>query len=170
MSAKLDGAVLLLDERREVTRRWRGCWAAGAKLLHAKNIQEALALLEQREVAVLIADIDIEAENHLLFFNLLKAKYPQILVVVLTSASDSELVIHLINEAQIYRFLNKPMNQALMQQYLHSAIGRYSEYKSSPQLLARHHVQPAGKTDSGFGQMVLDRLKSFGNRFVLRDS
>jgi hypothetical protein len=57
-----------------------------------------------------------------------------------------------------------------MQQYLHSAIDRYAEYKSTPELLARHRVRPSDKAESGFGQMVLDRLKSFGSRFVLRGS
>ena len=89
-------------------------------------------LLESKEVAVLVADIDMEAENYLVFFNLLKNKYPQILVVVLTSASDSELVIHLINEAQIYRFLNKPVNLSLMQQYLHSASGALCRVQGTP--------------------------------------
>jgi response regulator RpfG family c-di-GMP phosphodiesterase len=85
---------------------------------------------------------------------------------VLTSASDSELVIHLINEAQIYRFLNKPVNLSLMQQYLHSAIGRYSEFKKSPELLERHRVRESRKvTETSFGQTLLERLKSL-SRFV----
>ena len=43
-------------------------------------------------------------------FKLLKQENPQILTIVVTTASDSELVIELINEAQIFRFLNKPVN------------------------------------------------------------
>ena len=125
-------------------------------------------MLESKEVAVLVADIDMEAENYLVFFNLLKNKYPQILVVVLTSASDSELVIHLINEAQIYRFLNKPVNLSLMQQYLHSALGRYAEYKSAPELLERHKVKESPKArDSSFGQMIVGRLRSLKSRFAI---
>jgi DNA-binding NtrC family response regulator len=130
-------------------------------LQHARNIQEALTCLEAGDVAILVADIDMEAENYLLFFNLLKSKYPQILVLVMTSASDSELVIHLINEAQIYRFLNKPVNLSLLQQYLHSAIARYAEYKISPELLERHRVAESQVKDASFGQMLRDRLKSF---------
>jgi DNA-binding NtrC family response regulator len=128
--------------------------------MHARNIQKALMLLESNEVAILITDIDMETENYLVFFNLLKSKYPQILVLVMTSASDSELVIHLINEAQIYRFLNKPVNLSLMQQYLHSAIARHAEYRSAPELLERHRVRDSRGQDTSFGKMVLDRLKA----------
>ena len=117
---------------------------------------------------MLVADIDMEAENYLVFFNLLKSKYPQILVIVLTGASDSELVIHLINEAQIYRFLNKPVNLNLMQQYLHSALGRYAEYKTHPELLERHHVPESKSATSGFGQMLVQRLRSLKNAFAIQ--
>ena len=168
LPAKVDAAVLVLDERPEVHSALDRMAGDSLKLLHAKNIQEALTLLESKEVAVLVADIDMEAENYLVFFNLLKNKYPQILVVVLTSASDSELVIHLINEAQIYRFLNKPVNLSLMQQYLHSALGRYAEYKSAPELLERHKVKESTKArDSSFGQMIVGRLRSLKSRFAI---
>jgi serine/threonine-protein kinase len=157
--ARLDGTVLVLDDRREVFNALASMAGDKVTLQHARNIQEALTCLEGGEVAILVADIDMEAENYLVFFNLLKSKYPQILVLVMTSASDSELVIHLINEAQIYRFLNKPVNLSLMQQYLHSAIARHAEYRSSPELLERHRVRGRG-TDTSFGKMVLDRLKA----------
>jgi serine/threonine-protein kinase len=164
--ARLDGAVLVLDERREVFEALNGMAGGSVKLIHARNIQEALMLLETTEVAILVADIDMEAENYLVFFNLLKSKYPQILVLVLTSASDSELVIHLINEAQIYRFLNKPVNLSLMQQYLHSAIGRHAEYRSAPELLDRHRVRQSKSAEGAFGRGILDRLKTIKWPFV----
>jgi serine/threonine-protein kinase len=158
--ARLDGAVLVLDDRREVFNALASMAGDKVTLQHARNIQEALTCLEASDVAILVADIDMEAENYLVFFNLLKSKYPQILVLVMTSASDSELVIHLINEAQIYRFLNKPVNLSLMQQYLHSAIGRHAEYRSAPELLERHRVRDSRSQETSFGKMVLDRLKA----------
>ena len=164
----LDAAILVLDEKREVYTALDRMTDEKLELLYARNIQEALTQLESKEVAVLVADIDMEAENYLVFFNLLKSKYPQILVIVLTGVSDSELVIHLINEAQIYRFLNKPVNLSLMQQYLHSALGRYAEYKTTPELLERHRVKESTNASSGFGQMVVQRLRSLRNVFVLQ--
>jgi DNA-binding NtrC family response regulator len=146
-------------------------WGSGysAQIFYASNIDQALAQLESREIAVFIADIDAEFENYLILFNLLKRKYPQILVIVLTSASDSEMVIHLINEAQIYRFLNKPVNVGLMQQHLNSAVTRYAEYQSSPEILERHRVKDTPKVEnSSFGQGLLERLKSLRNRFAVQ--
>jgi len=168
LPATLDAAILVLDERREVYTAVDRMASKGLELLYARNIQEALTHLESKEVAVLVADIDMEAENYLVFFNLLKRKYPQILVILLTAASDSEMVIHLINDAQIYRFLNKPVNLKLMQQYLHSAIARYAEYKARPELLERHHVKESGAATTAFGQTLVQRLRSLKNVFALQ--
>jgi eukaryotic-like serine/threonine-protein kinase len=164
----VDAAILVLDDKRDVYSALDRMAADRLELLYAKSIQEALTQLESKEVAVLVADIDMEAENYLVFFNLLKSKYPQILVIVQTGASDSELVIHLINEAQIYRFLNKPVNLNLMHQYLHSALGRYAEYKTAPELLERHHVSESKSVSSGFGQMLVQRLRSLKSAFALQ--
>jgi serine/threonine-protein kinase len=161
LPASVDAAILVLDERTEVFAAIKQMAGPSYDLTHVKTIQEALTLLEAKEVALLVADIDMEAENYLLFLNLLKRKHPQVLTIVLTSASDSELVIHLINEAQIFRFLNKPVSLSLMHQYIHSALGRYVEFKNSPALLERHRVPESHKAnDSAFGQGLRERLRS----------
>jgi len=164
---KIDAAILLLEQRPSLYQALSKTLGSSYELVSASSIDQALAELEAREVAVFIADIDAEFENYLILFNLLKRRYPQILVVVLTSASDSEMVIHLINEAQIYRFLNKPVNMGLLQQHLNSAITRYAEYERSPELLERHKVKDTPKAHtSSFGQGLLERLRSLKNRFA----
>ena len=164
---KIDAAILLLEQRPSLHQALTKVLGSSYELVSASNIDQALAELETREIAVFIADIDAEFENYLILFNLLKRKYPQILVVVLTGASDSEMVIHLINEAQIYRFLNKPVNVGLLQQHLHSAITRYAEYERSPELLEQHKVKDMPKAQtSSFGQGLLERLRSLKNRFA----
>jgi eukaryotic-like serine/threonine-protein kinase len=164
---KIDAAILLLEQRPSLQQALTKLVGSSYELVFASGIDQALVELEAREIAVFIADIDAEFENYLILFNLLKRKYPQILVIVLTSASDSEMVIHLINEAQIYRFLNKPVNVGVLQQHLSSAITRYAEYERSPELLERHKVKDTPKAEtSSFGQGLLERLRSLKNRFA----
>jgi serine/threonine-protein kinase len=168
---KMGAAVMVLDQRPGVFDALRRLLGSTHELVYAPTIDQALLQLEQREIGVLVADIDTEVENYLILFNQLKQKYPQILVIVLTGASDSEMVIHLINEAQIYRFLNKPVNLGLMQQHLSGAIGRYAEYQSSPELLERHKVKETEKVEStAFGRGLMERLKSLRNVFAKASS
>jgi serine/threonine-protein kinase len=167
--AKMSAGIMVLDQRPGVFDALRRLLGATHELVYAPTIDQALFQMEQREIGVLVADIDNEVDNYLILFNQLKQKYPQILVIVLTSASDSEMVIHLINEAQIYRFLNKPVNLGLMQQHLSGAIGRYAEYQSSPELLERHKVKGSEKAQTSvFGRGLLERLKSLRNVFAMQ--
>jgi len=167
--AKMSAGIMVLDQRPGVFDALRRLLGSTHELVYAPTIDQALFQMEQREIGVLVADIDNEVDNYLILFNQLKQKYPQILVIVLTSASDSEMVIHLINEAQIYRFLNKPVNLGLMQQHLSGAIGRYAEYQSSPELLERHKVKGSEKAQaSAFGRGLVERLKSLRNVFAMQ--
>jgi serine/threonine-protein kinase len=167
--AKMSAGIMVLDQRPGVFDALRRLLGHTHELVYAPTIDQALFQMEQREIGVLVADIDNEVDNYLILFNQLKQKYPQILVIVLTSASDSEMVIHLINEAQIYRFLNKPVNLGLMQQHLSGAIGRYAEYQSSPELLERHKVKGSEKAQaSAFGRGLVERLKSLRNVFAMQ--
>jgi serine/threonine-protein kinase len=70
----VDAAIVVLDERKDVFSAINKMAGQSYDLVHVKSIQEALNLLEAKEVALLVADIDMEAENYLLFFNLLKRK------------------------------------------------------------------------------------------------
>jgi serine/threonine-protein kinase len=97
---------------------------------------------------------------------LLKQENPQILTIVLTSASDSELVIHLINEAQIFRFLNKPVNVKLLKQHVEAALARYLTFQEAPQLLHRHRVVKSDAVrNSSVGQKILAGLKVLRGRW-----
>jgi response regulator RpfG family c-di-GMP phosphodiesterase len=97
---------------------------------------------------------------------LLKLVNPQILTIVLTNASDSDLVIHLINEAQIFRFLNKPVNVKQLKQHVEAALVRYLAFQQTPQLLQRHRVQESGEVrNSSVGRKILAALKLLRGRW-----
>ena len=67
---------------------------------------------------------------------------------VMTEASDSELVIDLINQAQVFRFLTKPLNLKLLQQHVQAALARYQPFCKSPILLKQHRITAARGSDS----------------------
>ena len=50
----------------------------------------------------------------------------QILSIVFTAASDSDLMIGLINQTQIFRFLNKPVKVKILKNRLKAALAHGS--------------------------------------------
>jgi hypothetical protein len=66
------------------------------------------------------------------------------LAIAVTSASDSELMIELINGAQIFRFLNKPVNPMVVRSHLLAALDRAQVLREQPELARMY--SPAGST------------------------
>jgi serine/threonine-protein kinase len=158
-----DAAVLVLAEL-SVARAARELGKGAYKVREAAGIDAALQVLAAEEIAALVCDLDIGAGDPAALLRILKKQSPQTQLIALSSASDSELIISLINEARIYRFLKKPVNFSLLQGALTAALGRYARLAVSPALLrsesARHGRQ-------GYAERsILGRLKSLGGRFA----
>jgi serine/threonine-protein kinase len=131
-------------------------------VVYAANVDAALAVMQAREIAVVITDVEAGDGQLTAMLKLLKQENPQILALVVTTASDSELVIELINEAQIFRFLNKPVNVRLLKGHVHAALQRYLTYKEAPELASAHRVQPVAEVRaSSLGQRILDGIKAW---------
>jgi serine/threonine-protein kinase len=161
-----DLAAIVLDDV-AMARATREMAGDLCRVLHAPTLDEALQFLAENEVAVLIADLESKRVDNTVLFKLLKQEHPQTLVIVTTRASDSELIISLINEARIFRFINKPVNLTLLQNHLVAALERYISFKHSPELVATQRARPsAGVSDSKLGRSILGRLKDLGSRLT----
>jgi|APFre7841882724_1041349.scaffolds.fasta_scaffold01670_2 serine/threonine-protein kinase len=161
-----DLAAIVLDDV-AMARATREMAGDLCRVLPATTLDEALQFLAENEVAVLIADLESKRVDNTVLFKLLKQEHPQTLVIVTTRASDSELIISLINEARIFRFINKPVNLTLLQNHLVAALERYISFKQSPQLVATQRARPApDASDSKLGRSILVRLKDLGSRLT----
>lgn len=160
-------AVLVIDESRETYNEIVGFLEGAAEVVYARGITDALSVLQKRETAVVIADVDSGLDNYLVFLNVLKRERPEILVIALTSASDSEYVIQFISSAQIYRFLNKTVNFGLMEQYVRSAIAQHEAYRATPELLDKHSVHESRQAvESTIARWIKDGLRSLRGRLA----
>ena len=157
---KVDSGVLVLDASQSVFRAVNELMSAICPVLHAAHIDQALAILGQKEIAVIVADISGSDQKSLAAFKALKQDHPEILAIVMTEASDSELVIDLINQAQVFRFLSKPLNLKLLQQHIHAALARYQSFRKTPKLLKQHQVIAARAADVSVLGQLRERIHS----------
>lgn len=163
---KMRAGVLVLDNDQEVFRITKELVGELCQVSYAGDLDTALAAMQEREIAVVLADVEAGHEDTTAMLKLLKQENPQILTIVLTRASDAELVIHLINEAQVFRFLNKPVNVKQLKQHVQDALVRYLTFEEAPKLLQRHRVQESAQArSSSVGQKVLAGLKALRGRW-----
>jgi serine/threonine-protein kinase len=163
---KMDAGVLVVDKNDEIYRVTRELVGGRCPVHYAADLDAALALMQTHEVAVVIADVEAGHDQVMAMLKILKQENPQILTIVVTVASDSELVIELINQAQIFRFLNKPVNVRLLKGHVEAALQRYLTYKQAPKLLDAHRVQSVDEVrTSSIGQRILDGIKTLRGKW-----
>ena len=160
---RMEAGVLVIDAQDETFRAVTRLVGGACPVYHAKSLDEGLSQLETHETALIVADIASRSEEIVVAFKLLKQERPEILAIVLTDASDSELVIELINQAQIFRFITKPVNPDLLRQHAQTALIRYQSFKQNPHLTRQHQVAAAGA--EGVSQRILARVKSLKSWF-----
>ena len=161
---RMEAAVLVIGADEETVRAVKRFVGGACPVRHARDFDHALGQLEAHETALIVADIVRRGEESLAAFKVLKRERPEILVIVLTEASDSELVIELINQAQIFRFINKPVDPEKLRGYLQMGLTRYQSFKQNPHLTHLHKVA-ASRAEESVSHKILERMKALRSWF-----
>lgn len=124
------------------------------------NIDDAFAaLLEDSNIAVVVTEVRIGSEDITEPLKKLKEIYPTALTLVLTSFQDTKLLIDLINQGQIFRFMPKPILPKLMESSISAAIRHYHICKAAPVLLKRHAVDKSKEGDTKISGKIMGYLQ-----------
>jgi eukaryotic-like serine/threonine-protein kinase len=142
---KMKAGVLVVDTGDDVFRVVRELLGDLCPVVFADSTDAALNMLKKHEIAVVIADVESSQNELTAMLKLLKQEYPQILSIISTKAKDAELVIDLINQAQVFRILHKPINVATLKVQVHAALQRYLAYVQTPELVKEHRVHATEK-------------------------
>jgi serine/threonine-protein kinase len=109
----------------------------------AADIPQALRILEERHIGTIVSEAQIGGHEISGLLHLLKRHHPTVTTVMLTNAADSDLIIKLINEAQIYRFGVKPIRGSAFRLAVTAALREHQRMSANPTLTVRHRVDAA---------------------------
>ncbi len=102
-------AILMVDDEPNVLKAFqRALRKEPFTLFTAASGAEGLKLLEARDVSLIISDYNMPQMNGLEFLKNVKADYPHILGIMLTGQAEIEIAVKAINEAGVYKFIQKP--------------------------------------------------------------
>jgi serine/threonine-protein kinase len=163
----MEAGILVIDTDEEIFRVVRELIGRLCPVVYAADLDAGLQAMQEREIAVVVTDVEAKHEELTAMLKLLKQEDPEILTIVVTTASDAEMVIELINEAQIFRFLNKPVNVRLLKKHVYAALQRYLAYKQAPKLVEAHRVESAEEMRaSSLGQHILEGIRTLRGRWL----
>jgi len=167
--AKLDASILVIDTSDALAEGLKSVLGGVAPISLVSSPEDALKALETQEVALIVADLSVGQDGLITLFKLLKAGHPEILSILVTEASDSELVIELINQAQIFRFLNKPIQVRQMRGHVESALAKYRAFKQRPDLVrGQKPVESLQAKTSLWGAKLFERILRLPDRLFSR--
>jgi two-component system, probable response regulator PhcQ len=154
--------VLLVDDEGNVlSALQRTLRRENYTLLVASEPAEALAILRQGPVDVVVSDHLMPNMSGLDFLKEVRALHPDVVRIMLTGHAEVATAMEAINEGEIYRFLTKPWDDAELKVALHLAFDKVALERSNRQLQAAVQHQRA----------LLARLERQhpGLRHLLRD-
>jgi DNA-binding NtrC family response regulator len=130
--------LLLDDEAETLAAVGEFCVAGGHRLLRARNLAEAMLQLNNEAVDILVSDLKLAGEDCAPLLKGLAQAHPRLLSLVITPFRDTQALLKLINEAQIFRYLPKPIRRGLFDKGLKAAAEQALIWRAQPaQLVTR---------------------------------
>jgi DNA-binding NtrC family response regulator len=126
--------VLLLDEDPETLASVGEFCSAGTHQLHrARNLAEAILRLNSEPIDILVSDLKLAGEDTAPLLKSLAQAHPRLLSIVVTPFRDTQDLLALINQAQIFRYLPKPIRRGLFEKGLKAAAEQALLWRAQPE-------------------------------------
>ncbi len=117
--------LLLVDDEENILSALRRLLRReGYRTLTAGSGAEGLALLAEQEVDVIVSDQRMPGMTGVEFLRKAKELHPETVRMVLSGYTDLQSVTDAINEGDIYKFLTKPWDDALLKANIDEAFRR----------------------------------------------
>lgn len=156
--------ILVIDDDSEVMKAVQEIVGPVQPVYWASTLEQAFEMLRELDIGVVVSELFVKKEPIALALKMLKAQHPEVVTIVMTPFQDTTILIGLINQGQVYRFLPKPIRRGPLGMNIASALRHHRSLKASPQLLSAHRVESIRHVeDNGMATRVigfLGRLRS----------
>lgn len=130
----------------------------------AVNAAEAFKILKTKPISVLVSEVNLPDISAADFLVAAATEKPDVVTILLSDSRDASIAIRLINEAQVFRYLVKPMQRELLKSTIELAISRHQTLVSAPQLNTRivantHLTAPLSQSDAHSLEEALAKVR-----------
>jgi DNA-binding NtrC family response regulator len=122
--------IMIVDDEPANLRTLERLFRSDYQVVTALSGAEALALLDQHDVALLISDQRMPAMTGIELMIKTVAIRPQMVKILLTGYTDVGALIEALNSGLVYRYLTKPWNNDDLRLTVSRALEHYEMMKS----------------------------------------
>jgi signal transduction histidine kinase len=127
--------ILYVDDEEANLNVFKAAYKWDYKIFTAISAAQGLAIMEANQIDLVISDQRMPDMDGVTFLKLVTPRYPNMVKILLTGYSESEVIITAINECGIYRFMTKPWDDTEMRLSLQKALEAYSLKLNNEQLI-----------------------------------
>ncbi len=103
--------LLIVDDEKDILRTLSLTFEEEYNVFTASTGMEALKILEQEDIALILADQRMPEMSGVEFLERTIERHPEIIRMILTGYTDTEALIQAINVGRIYRYIQKPWDR-----------------------------------------------------------
>ncbi len=129
--------ILVVDDEQDNLDAFRFNFRKTFDILTATSGPEALAILAEKDVAVIVTDQRMPKMTGVELLREVRNKTPETVGIILTAFTDVDVLIEAINLGQVYRYITKPWDAKEVRGVLQYALERYHLQAENKRLAAQ---------------------------------
>jgi len=155
MSTK-DVVILYVDDDVNNLTAFKAAFRREYRVLVASSGVEALEILQNRSIHIVIADQRMPQMTGAEFLERVRREFPNPIRIILTGFSDITAVIHAINEGGVFRYITKPWQKEEVRMTIEIAHQVYQLKEKNQKLITdlQVNLEELQKTLKRFSQFV----------------
>ncbi len=129
-SPELSASTLLyVDDEPQACKWFARMFGNEFTILTAASVDEALQVLQTRsaEIAVLLTDYRMPQRHGLELLRLAQRDYRSVVRMLVTAYAEKNMAITAVNEGDVYRILEKPLDEELTRMTLRQALAQHRQ-------------------------------------------
>ena len=128
--------ILVVDDEQSICSAIRRSLRRdGYQVEGSSDPTHVMAYLAENPVDAIISDHLMAGMTGLELLGLVRTRYPDCLRMMLTAHADMQTAIDAINHGEIFRFITKPWDDALLKATLHIGLERRDEERRNREML-----------------------------------
>lgn len=131
--------IMIVDDEPANLRLLERLFRHDYTVLTAESGADALSLLEQNDVALIITDQRMPGMSGIELLKKTTAIRPHMVRIILTGYTDVESLVEAINDGQVYRYVTKPWNNDDLRLTVRRALAHHETTKARHELEMRNH-------------------------------
>jgi Nif-specific regulatory protein len=129
--------ILVVDDEQDNLDAFRFNFRKTFDIVTASGGTEALAVLEDKEVAVVVTDQRMPKMTGVELLREVRVRQPEAVGIILTAFTDVDVLIEAINLGQVYRYITKPWDAKEVRGVMQYAIERFHLQRENKRLAAQ---------------------------------